>query len=767
MVALITPAVRSLLRREAALGPYVDGYRVGDQGKQGTLYQGFTLGWAEDFLAPKLIGPSTPKERFGTTQIYGSGGRRGNTTILGTAGDVDPNYRGYNDNNRGVAYGFNNITVNKSIIQLQARKATTGTNSEQSMLPPTAAGINSGLRPNISAMLHTANSLIFTPGTNAVIWECLVRFSTGGPGGSHPDFWTSDWFPVKIANGSNWNVEGNSTSALFTLNRFASGVSTDTTYGSAITSIYDATTLHRLSIVLVNGGNCLCYVDGVLAASATGVSANPNVTPMYGLLTNHCYNATFNGEAYDASQWASSSNGFSIFCGDMRCWKTTGVPDYQPQQILSDVTIGHNDVGTITVPGVGTLFGDSTATQYVQALQFESHEAGNTDTSAVNRFSNGLSISGNTISYDFRGVQDNGGAIHIAVGAYKNGALCVPALLTLNRAPRVKTGNITATVNNPITPFDLYAQCDVGNNTPKTISVSGWAPGVTMDPTTYQVSGTPTDVSGSTTVTVTDCLGASRSQTVTYNNYQAETDALISRFATRPSKAKVDAFDACISTLKTAGLWSSTYQFDIYALDDAQAALVDWANGAYWQRPVGTPTFAAGAGFTSNGTSSGIDSGFNQVASGITGITNSISVSVWSLTSGQTANGGIGSYDGSTTGLTMNLRTTTDTFTARVNDNTADSVANTGGNGMFTATRRAASGAACKSLYKNGAKLADFTTASVSAHNSDLGVGVSLGNNSFSARQWAMLVVAAARSDANETTFYNAIRTLMTALGVP
>jgi hypothetical protein len=645
------------------------------------------------------------------------------------------------------------------------RKARRATAQEQAMLPPTAAGINGGVRPNISAMLHTANSLIFTPGTNAIIWEAMIRYTPGGPGGSHPDFWTNDWFPVKPANGSNWNLEGNSTGAVFGLNRFTAGASANTTYGSTITSVYD-TNLHLVSFVLVNGGNCLLYIDGVLAATATGVSANPNVTPMFGVITNHCYNATYNGEAYNAAQWAASANGFSVYCDYLRCWKTTGVLDYKPLVSLSDVTIGHNDFGTVAIPSVSTLWGDATATQYVQALQYEATEAGNTDTTAVTRFMNGVSISGNTLSYDFRGVQDNAGAIHIAVGAYKNGAVCVPALFTLNRAPRVKTGNITATVNNPITAFDLYAQCDVGNNLPKTISVSGWAPGVSMD-ANYQVSGTPTDVSGSTTITVTDSLGASRSQTITYNNYQAETNALISRFTTRPAKAEIDAIDACIAGLKSDGLWSNLYQLVICALDDSQAALIDWTTGLYWQQLVSTPTFTANRGFTSNGTSTAINTGFNQVASGISGITNSIAVSVWSLTSGQTANGGIGSYDGSTTGITMNLRTTTDTFAVRVNDNTADSVANTAGNGMFSAVRRAASGAAAKTLYKNGAKLADFTTASVSAHNSNLGIGVSLGNNTFASRQWAMWAIGAARSDADETNFYNRMRTLMTALGVP
>lgn len=741
----------------------VGGYRVGDQGAAGSIYQGFTLAWAEDFLSQKLIGPALPKQRFGTTQMYGSGGRRGNTTVLGTAADTDPLWTGYNDANRGVAYGFNNISISNSIIQLQARRATA---QEQALLPPTAAGINGGVRPNVSSMIHTANSLIFTPGTNAIIWEAMVRYSPGGPGGSHPDFWTSDWFPVKINNGSNWNLEGNSTAANFGLNRFASGVSTDTTYGSAVSSVYDASNLHLVSFVLVNGGNCLLYIDGVLAATATGVSANPNVTPMFGVLTNHAYNATYNGEAYNAAQWAASANGFSIYCDYLRCWKTTGVADYAPLSSISDVTIGHNDFGTISIPSVTTLWGDATVTQYVQALQFEPTEIGNTDTSVVNRFPNGISISGNTLSYDFRGVQDKAGAIHVAVGCYKNGAVCVPALFTINRSPRVKTGNITATAGNPITPIDLYAQCDVGNNVPKTISVSSLAPGLSID-ANYNISGTPTDTAGTTSVTVTDVLGASRTQTITYNNYQAETDVLISRFATRPAKAEIDAIDACIAGLKTDGLWSNLYQLVIFALDDNQAALVDWATGAYWQQLILTPTFTVNRGFTTNGTTNGINTGFNLVATGIAGITNNIAVSVWSLTAGQTASGGIGSYDGSTTGITMNCRTTTDTFACRVNDNTADSVANAGGNGMFTATRRAASGAAAKTFYKNGAKLADFTTASVSAHNSNLGVGVSLGNNSFAARQWAMWSVGAARSDADETAFYNRIRTLMTALGVP
>lgn len=741
----------------------VGGFKIGDQGTG--IYTGYTLAWADDFLSTNLAGPSTPNARWGGTQIYGSAGRRGGTTVLGTAYDSDPRHTGYNDANHGVAYPFDNWSVSNSVLRLWSRQATA---QEQSMFSPTAGGINGGVRPQISAMAHTAGSMIMNPGTNAIIWEARIRYTANGPDGWHPTFWTSVWNPALPANGNNWNVEGNSARAQFGQNPYSNGVPGANVYGSPFTTIYDDNNFHTLTMVLRNGGNTELYIDGVLVTSATGVSANPLNTPTYGLISSHVYNATYDGEAYDAAQWASSgpSGGASIYVDWVRVWKTTGVTDYTPLTTIPNQTTPYNGSGSVVLPSVTTLWGDAAATQYVQALQYEGTEPGNTATTTTSRFPPGITLSGNTLSWDFSGVQGNAGAIHIAVGAYKNGTVCVPALFTINREPRLMTGNITATTGNPIASTDLYALSSVGNNLPKTLNVSNLAPGLSID-SNYVVTGTPSDTSGTSTVVITDSLGAQTTRTFTYNDYDADTNALIARFATRPSKAKCDAFDACIKGLKADGVWSTLYKLSIYALDDAQAARVNWIpDTTLWSRLVATPTFTAGAGFTTNGTTNGIDTGVN-LATTFASAT-SVAFSVWSLTSGQTANGGVGVYDGSTSGLTMNLRTTTDTFTARCNDNTADSVASLAGNGMFTVVRRAASGAACKSLYKNGANVGDFTTAYVSGFGgSNLGIGVSLGNNSFAARQWAMDAAGSARSDAQETAFYNRIRTLMTALGVP
>jgi hypothetical protein len=749
----------------------IGGFAIGDAGTG--IYSGYTLAWGEDFLfsaTSNLIGPQTPKAKYGASRIYTGNMRRGDTNILGTMYDTDPLHTGHMDANRGVPYPFNNYSIDNSVLRLQARKATA---AEQTMFSATAAGINGGVRNEVAAMWHTADSLIITPGTNTIVFEARVRYTAGGSlTGWHPDIWTALWNPVNPQNGNNWNLaEGSSQYATFGTNPYTNGSPGGVGYGGNITSIYDNTNFHTITCFLRNGGNVDLYIDGVLSNQAVGVNANPLNTPTFLVISSHIYNAAFNGDTYNKAQWDAAPNvdGASIYVDWVRVWKTTGVADYAPQTTISDVTVPWHGSTTVTLPSLTALWGDGTVSEYVQALQYEQTEPGETSTTSINRFPNGITYNSGTrtITVNFAGMQDNAGAIHIALGAYKNGAVCVPATFTINRAPQVQFANITATVNNPITPIDLYTQCDVGNNLPKTINVSGLAPGVTYNSSTNIISGTPTDVNGTTTVTVTDSLGAQSVRTFTYRNYEPETNIILSRFATIPAQAECDAINAYVAGLKADGLWTNLYQLVIFAFDDAQAALINLITGNYWTKLVGAPTFTTNRGFTTNGTTTAIDSGFNVQTSGISGITNSLSATVWSLTSGQTANGGFGGFDNTGGGVTLSLRNTTDQFSVRLNDNTADAVANTGGNGMFSAVRRAASGAACKSLYKNGAKLADFTTASLGTYNGTIGIGETIGVNTFASRQWSMYAFGAARSDADETNFYNRTRTLMTALGVP
>src|ERR1051325_10412786 len=103
-------------------GP-IGGYKVGATGAVGSIYQGFTLSWGDDFNALDLVGPTRPTGKYFPTKNYGSG-IRGNQTSSGTAQETDPLWTGYNDINRGTALGFSKMYCSASVLALGARKAS-------------------------------------------------------------------------------------------------------------------------------------------------------------------------------------------------------------------------------------------------------------------------------------------------------------------------------------------------------------------------------------------------------------------------------------------------------------------------------------------------------------------------------------------------------------------------------------------------------------------------------------------------------------------
>src|SRR5574343_522446 len=120
--------------------PTVDGYAVGDTGAVGSLYEGYTLSYADDFSRPLasdlIVAPGHPYGRYTTTKNYTQGPRgqilggdmpkpaaSASASRLNRAYDTDPFHTSHRDNNRGVAL-YDNMSVSGSAVTLQAVKAT-------------------------------------------------------------------------------------------------------------------------------------------------------------------------------------------------------------------------------------------------------------------------------------------------------------------------------------------------------------------------------------------------------------------------------------------------------------------------------------------------------------------------------------------------------------------------------------------------------------------------------------------------------------------
>jgi len=124
--------------------------------------------------------------------------------------------------------------------------------------------------------------------------------------------------------------------------------------------------------------------------------------------------------------------------------------------------------------------------------------------------------------------------------------------------------------------------------------------------------------------------------------------ALFARMSPTPSPSRKVYINRLISSLVGAGVWSKLDMLQVYAADAQANALLNWVSTSYNASAVSSPTFTADRGFTGNGSSSYLDTGYNaSLASGWT--QNSHTFGRW-LRSGTAGGTDFGAED------TLNLR---------------------------------------------------------------------------------------------------------------
>jgi|GEM_PF-5252717 len=491
----------------------VGGAVIGQNGSG--LYAGYTLSWGDEFNTLDIVGPANPRGKFFPTGAYHPG-IRGNTTSLGTAFDADPLTTGYKDRNRGVAVGFDNMSVSGSVLRLGARKATA---REQAFLTPTDRSINEGVRPHLSAMIHTAGAFAYYPTTNAVIIEMRARFSPRftNPAGFHPAFWTYSVAPVLNPTGNEWDLECNSQGMHFSNIVHTSGaISTDNSAGPFD---YMDGTFHVFSFVFRNGGNTQLYVDGALRSQFAGVDSNTKNMPSFVLLTSHIFNNTFAGEAYDAAAWARSATGAYLDVDWIRGWRTTGVKHWKPLVSVADLNVDYDGNGKIVLPDARVLWGDASVTEFVQVIPYDSSEPDMTEQTTFTQFPEGISYDAvsRTIKADFTAGKGNAGRSHVVVYGYKpDGSTMEPVRFSINRGPRVTTGPLSAAAGDSY-HHDVYGECDAGVMMPKILSVKGLPRGLSFDRSTGLISGGPTATGVSKlTISCANNAGQTTERTTTF-----------------------------------------------------------------------------------------------------------------------------------------------------------------------------------------------------------------------------------------------------------
>jgi hypothetical protein len=230
------------------------------------------------------------------------------------------------------------------------------------------------------------------------------------------------------------------------------------------------------------------------------------------------------------------------------------------------------------------------------------------------------------------------------------------------------------------------------------------------------------------------------------------------------------AINTFVIDLKAASLWTKFDRLWILANEDATAALT-CVKSLEAATPVNTPTFTAGQGYTFNGTSNYLDSGFIPASSAVVYTQNSAHLSVFSRTN-PAVGAGQSEIGIDNPGLsTLMTRWSNGNFLASINtDHTVGSYMQSGNAssvGLFVGSRTAAG---AQESYKDDTSQATGTQAAyditLMVQPFFIGATSTLGSGArFSEKQLAMATIGAGFSDAEVVAFDTCVDTLKTAIG--
>lgn len=243
-------------------------------------------------------------------------------------------------------------------------------------------------------------------------------------------------------------------------------------------------------------------------------------------------------------------------------------------------------------------------------------------------------------------------------------------------------------------------------------------------------------------------------------DYGNEATALVAAMTTRPTEARIALINTLINSLKTAGVWSKLDVLWITAAHDAQAARLNWKSpGTFTLTETSSPTFTTDRGYTGNGTSSYLTTGWIPSTNGVNYTQNNASLFAWSRTSALIA---AGIFGGGTVGTFRIMPRTTGDFYAYVaNDATSRGPANADGAGFFGWSR---TGVSATQPYKNG--VAQGAVSTVASTTLPGGQANLLRTASvFSTAEIAMAAAGAGLDATENAALYTAVAAYMTAVG--
>lgn len=433
-------------------GVTIGGVALEQAGAVGSLYEGYVLSAGDDFTELDIIAPHKPLGRWFTTRSY-LAGARGSDSLLGTMYDTDPYHLGYNDSNRGVPVGYDNMSQKGSVLTLNARAANKYEKAHMQ-----------GTRNEVASMINSIGAFSMYAGTagggeNILEWRVRHTLAERNPKGWHPSLWTQSSLPAMTYNSNEWDIsEGTAKYSTTNYNEWgADGLGAGGNgYGKTM-SIMDGK-WHLVSAIFSHTGVDI-YLDNVLIKSIIK-DANSFNEPAYALISNHVFSGSFDGERYSKSEWDARTKGATIDVDFIRLWRKASKSHIKPLAVVSPVNIAYGATGTITLPSKMELWGRTDVLEHVQTIMTEENEPAGHHTRSYDSLPAMVQYSDTTRTATINTAGQKSGRLNFVIYGYlQDGSTCEPARTYANVAPRIDIANISMTNN---ASYDVYARCDCG-----------------------------------------------------------------------------------------------------------------------------------------------------------------------------------------------------------------------------------------------------------------------------------------------------------------
>lgn len=243
----------------------------------------------------------------------------------------------------------------------------------------------------------------------------------------------------------------------------------------------------------------------------------------------------------------------------------------------------------------------------------------------------------------------------------------------------------------------------------------------------------------------------------------SDAEAFVTAMDVEPNDTRKGIIDDLFVALAASTAYAKLDYIHVYAAHTSQAGTLNLIDPETFQATlVNSPTFTVDRGFTTNGTTSEVDTGFNPATASGNYVQDSACFGIWSLTSGQSASSPTGWFD-SSDGTNINPRNTSDLAIFRINNATAGTVASqTDGTGFLVANR---STSAAIQLYRTGASIGTATPVSTALNSETFRIGRT-GSETYVAFSAAACLAGASLDATEQAALYTALRAYMTAVGV-